>query len=367
MIDSADTPLRHTPLYHQHVAANARLVDFAGWAMPIHYGSQIDEHHCVRQCAGVFDVSHMLVVDLHGSATQTFLRTLLANDVTRLTRPGQALYSCMLNATGGVLDDLIVYRLDEQFFRLVVNAGTAEQDVAWMRQQIDRQAANVTLEARRDLAILALQGPEALTRAASALPHLQAADGWPAPFTACQYGDFFIARTGYTGEDGLEIALPASQAVCLWQSLLDAGFRPCGLGARDTLRLEAGLNLYGQDMDGNTSPYAAGLGWTVDLRDPERDFIGKAALQNQPATQRLFGLVLEDRGVLRPHMVVTTPHGEGLITSGTYAPTLARSIAMARLPAECAVGDTVTVEIRGKALTARIVKLPFVRKGQILV
>ncbi|WP_323004158.1 glycine cleavage system aminomethyltransferase GcvT [Denitromonas sp.] len=358
---------RITPLHAVHVAAGARMVDFAGWDMPVNYGSQIEEHHAVRSDAGMFDVSHMLALDLTGADATTFLRTLLANDVAKLTVPGKALYSCMLNDEGGVIDDLIVYYFAADKFRIVVNAGTADKDVAWMRKQIARTGANVTLDAHRDLAMIAVQGPNARAKTWHAIPGSESASAGLKPFFAAQVGDMLIARTGYTGEDGFEITLPATQAPDLWQALTAAGVAPCGLGARDTLRLEAGMNLYGQDMDEATSPLNAGLSWTVDLKDADRAFIGRAALEAAPATQQMLGLVLLERGVLRAHQQVFTDAGEGETTSGTFSPTLQQAIAFARVPLGVAVGSTVEVDIRGKRLKARTVKLPFVRNGQALI
>ncbi len=358
---------KQTPLHAAHVAAGARMVDFAGWDMPVNYGSQIEEHHAVRRDAGMFDVSHMLAVDLAGPDATCWLRGLLANDVAKLRDSGKALYSCMLNERGGVIDDLIVYRFSDADYRIVVNAGTADKDVAWMRERIAVTAANVTLQARRDLAMIAVQGPRAIERAAAALPELSTTNGVPAPFVGARVGDLLVARTGYTGEDGLEIAVPASRAEAMWNALVVAGVRPCGLGARDTLRLEAGMNLYGQDMDEDVSPLNAGLSWTVDMKDEARDFVGRTALQANPASQRLLGLILEDKGVLRSHMKVFTAAGEGETTSGSFSPSLEKSIAFARVPLATQPGEAVEVDIRGKRLKARTVKLPFVRNGKPLV
>lgn len=361
------TSSRQTPLHAAHVAAGARMVDFAGWDMPVNYGSQIEEHHAVRCDAGMFDVSHMLSLDLAGPDATVFLRGLLANDVIKLTVPGKALYSCMLNEHGGVIDDLIVYRFGPSDYRLVVNAGTADKDVAWMRARIAATGANVTLAGRRDLAIIAIQGPRAVERATAAIPELSSANGVPAPFSAARVGDLLVARTGYTGEDGLEIAVPATRVEQTWNELIAAGVKPCGLGARDTLRLEAGMNLYGQDMDDTVSPLDAGLAWTVDFKDDSRDFVGRTALEANPASRRLLGLILEDKGVLRSHMKVFTAAGEGETTSGSFSPTLEQSIAFARVPLATQPGEAVEVEIRGKRLKARTVKLPFVRNGKPLI
>lgn len=358
---------KHTPLHASHVACGARMVDFAGWDMPVNYGSQIEEHHAVRRDAGMFDVSHMLALDLCGPDATAYLRGLLANDVAKLKDGGKALYSCMLNERGGVIDDLIVYRFSDADYRVVVNAGTADKDVAWMRQRIASTGANVTLQARRDLAMIAVQGPRAIERATVALPELSTANGIPGPFSGARVADLLIARTGYTGEDGLEIAVPAARAEAMWNALVDAGVKPCGLGARDTLRLEAGMNLYGQDMDDNVSPLDAGLSWTVDLRDEARDFVGRDALRAKPATQRLLGLILEDKGVLRSHMKVFCAAGMGETSSGSFSPSLEKSIAFARLPLATQPGEDVEVDVRGKRLKARTVKLPFVRNGKVLV
>ncbi len=362
---------KRTPLNEVHRAAGARMVDFGGYDMPVHYGSQIDEHHAVRRDAGMFDVSHMRVVDIAGRGARDFLRFALANNVDKLTVPGKALYSCLLREDGGVLDDLLVYFLREDFFRLVVNAGTADKDVAWLRALAVTRAPQLTLTARDDLAMIAVQGPQARAKLWEALPGTEAATTVLKPFNGADVdsplGTIFVARTGYTGEDGFEVVLPAEKAVAAWEALRAAGVRPAGLGARDTLRLEAGLDLYGQDMDETVSPFAAGLGWTVDLASP-RDFVGKAALVRDPRAFEFVGLVLTDTGgVLRAHQKVVTARGEGETTSGSFSPTLGKSIALARLPAGVAVGDTVTVLIRDKRLAARVVKPPFVRHGKVLV
>jgi len=362
---------KRTPLNDAHRAAGARMVDFGGYDMPVNYGSQIDEHHAVRRDAGMFDVSHMRAVDITGDGVRDFLRLALANNVDKLTVPGKALYSCMLREDGGVLDDLIVYFLREDFFRLVVNAATADKDIAWLRALAAKHAPQLTLTPRDDLAMIAVQGPHARARVWQALPGTEAATTSLKPFNGVEtdspLGRVFVARTGYTGEDGFEILLPAAKAVAAWDALRAAGVRPAGLGARDTLRLEAGMNLYGQDMDETVSPLAAGLAWTVDLASP-RDFVGKAALAKDPRAYAFAGLLLTDTGgVLRAHQKVATAHGEGEITSGTFSPTLGKSIALARLPAGVAPGDAVTVLVRDKRLAARVVKPPFVRNGAVLV
>jgi len=359
---------RQTPLFGLHQELGARMVDFGGWNMPVQYSSQIGEHHAVRRAAGVFDVSHMGILDLRGAGVRALLQRLLANDVAKLTTPGKALYSCMLNEQGGVLDDLIVYFLNDYWYRMVVNAGTRDKDLAWIREHARPFEVEVT--ERSDLAMLAAQGPEARAKAAQLLPP---ADGAAAlaldGFVGRELGQWFVARTGYTGEDGFEIMMPASDAVAAWRGLNSLGVASCGLGARDTLRLEAGMNLYGHDMDESTQPYESNLGWTVALAPSERRFIGRAALEpiaRAGSQRKLVGLLLEERGVLRAHQKVTAaPAGEGEITSGTYSPTLERSIALARLPS--AAAGQVQVEVRGKLLPARVVRLPFVRAGRSLL
>ncbi len=358
--------LKQTPLNAAHREMGAKMVDFGGWDMPVNYGSQIDEHHQVRRDCGMFDVSHMRVVDIKGEGVRTFLRYLLANNADKLTLPGKALYSAMLRPDGGVIDDLIIYFMSETWFRVVVNAGTAEKDIAWMQAQAAQYAPSLAITPREDLAMVAIQGPNARAKVWRVLPQVKAATEGLAAFQAADCGEYFVARTGYTGEDGFEVMLPPGKAVAFWQALHQAGVRPIGLGARDTLRLEAGMNLYGQDMDETVGPLESGLGWTVDLKSP-RDFIGKAALLAHPPARKLVGLVLLDRGVLRSHQKVVTAHGAGEITSGTFAPTLEKSIALARVPNGVEIGDTVQVEIRDKQLNARVVKYPFARAGKALV
>ena len=362
------TMTRKTILNATHRAAGAKMVDFGGWDMPLNYGSQIEEHHAVRRDAGMFDVSHMTVVDLHGARCREFLGHLLANDIGKLKKPGKALYSCMLNERGGVIDDLITYFLAEDFFRMVVNAATRDKDLAW----IERQAAafDVEVTERPELAMIAVQGPNARGKV---LALLDANDrerveklGRFAAAEARGPGGMplFVARTGYTGEDGFEIIVPEQHAVALWTTLAGSGAHPAGLGARDTLRLEAGMNLYGQDMDEDTTPWEAGLGWTVSL-DEGRGFIGRAALERQKAAgvpRELIGVVLEEKGVLRHGQRVITDRGEGTILSGIFSPTLGRAIAFARVPA--GAQEDLRVDIRGRELPLRRVKYPFVRDGQ---
>ncbi len=359
---------RQTALYEVHVAQGAKMVDFSGWDMPLHYGSQLEEHHQVRRGAGMFDVSHMCVVDLHGSRSRDFLRYLMANDVARLDGlEGKALYSCMLNERGGVIDDLIIYHMDTVWYRVVVNAGTRDKDLAWLRSHAP--SFDVEVVERDDLALVAVQGPEARDKVHAVLGDKAAKVCDLERFFAAELGEWFVARTGYTGEDGYELMLPAEQAEDLWHSLSEQGVAPCGLGARDTLRLEAGMNLYGQDMDEETSPLEAGLNWTIAWQPESREFIGRNALEALRAAgtaRRFVGLVLEGKGVLRAHQkVILSDGGEGEITSGTFSPTLGQAVALARIP----VGsdEACEVEIRNKRVAARIVKPPFVRNGQSVI
>lgn len=359
---------KQTPLHALHLAAGARMVDFAGWDMPIHYGSQLQEHHYVRQDAGMFDVSHMTIIDVLGTGARDFLRYVLANDVDKLVHRGKALYTCMLNDHGGIIDDLIVYFLDVHFYRIVVNAATHDKDLAWL----NKQAADfsVGLQERRDLSIIAVQGPNARNKTLPLLPpHLMDAASTLAPFECAEHDHVLVARTGYTGEDGFEIMLPANKAVKLWENLQHAGVHPCGLGARDTLRLEAGLNLYGADMDETTSPLESNLAWTVAWQPADRLFIGRAALELQKhhgGKRKLVGLVLEGKGVLRSHQPVKVDeNGEGITTSGSFSPTLGQGIALARIPASNSTHCQ--VQIRDQWLPAKIVKPPFVRNGKKMI
>jgi len=367
-----------TILNQTHRDLGAKMVDFGGWDMPIHYGSQIEEHHQVRRDAGMFDVSHMTVVDLKGAKVRDFLRRLVANSVDKLKVPGKALYTCMLNPQGGVIDDLIIYYRAEDFFRLVVNAATREKDLAWITEQA--KAFDVSVTERPDSGMIAVQGPNARAKVLGLLREEDRdATGKLGKFAAGEAKttggiDVFVARTGYTGEDGFEVVVPESQTVAFWNALLEAGVKPAGLGARDTLRLEAGMNLYGQDMDDTVSPYEAALAWTIALDDQAdgkpRDFIGRDVLEKQKAAgapRQMIALVMDEKGVLRHGQKVVTEHGDGEILSGTFSPTLGKAIAFARVPAgKIALGaaSNVRVDIRGKEVPVRVVKFPFVRDGQ---
>ena len=356
---------QQTVLFEKHIQHGGKIVDFAGWQMPINYGSQIEEHHQVRTDAGMFDVSHMTVVDLRGDRVIPFLQYLLANDISRLKTSGKALYSCMLNEQGGVIDDLIIYYMSDEWVRMVVNAGTRDKDLAWIEKQ--SKAFDVSVTERAEMAMIAVQGPKAREKALKVLPlDVSQAAAELKRFEGADSGDWFVGRTGYTGEDGFEIILPEEEAVQFWDDLFAAGVKPTGLGARDTLRLEAGMNLYGTDMDETTSPLISGLAWTIAWQPEERDFIGRKAIEKEKAKgveQKLVGLLLLDKGVLRGHQkVLVEGIGEGEITSGTFSPSLKQAIAMARVPK--ATGASCQVEIRGKLLNARVIKPVFFREGQ---
>lgn len=348
-----------TPLYQQHLDSGAQLVDFCGWNLPINYGSQLEEHQCVRQSSGMFDVSHMTIIDISGNDSPVYLRKLLANDIAKL-KSRRALYTCMLNPQGGIIDDMIVYYRAENHYRLVVNAGSRDQVWQWINQQAE--SYQVKLEEQKDSAIIAVQGPEAINKVALAITDIDHdALKNMRPFSFIEHQPLLIARTGYTGEDGVEIMLPANLAATVWQQLLAQNVTPCGLGARDSLRLEAGFNLYGCDMDQTTSPLESNLAWTVSWKDESRDFIGKSALQAQRekgVTRQLVGLMLEARGMMRAHQGVLTDKGKGEITSGGFSPSLGFSIALARIP--ITDSETVSIDARGKQLTAKIIKPPFI-------
>lgn len=358
---------QRTPLFDAHTAHNGKIVDFGGWELPVNYGSQIDEHNAVRTDAGMFDVSHMLVTDVTGDNAKAFLQKLLANDVAKLSFVGKALYSGMLNDKGGVIDDLIVYRMNESetAYRIVSNGATREKDSAHFAKI--GEEFGVTLTPRYELAMLAVQGPKAVEKMLAVKPEWADKVNALKPFVGVDLGnDWFVARTGYTGEDGVEVVMPADKAVGFFDELVKAGVTPCGLGARDTLRMEAGMNLYGNDMDDDTSPLEAGMGWTVDLKDESRDFVGKSALvalKNDGIKVRQVGLLLAKGGVLRAGMEVVTDNGNGITTSGVFSPSLNQSIAIARVPADFK-GETAKVIMRGKELPVRVLKLPFVRNGK---
>ncbi len=382
MTDSTTQAPQRTPLYQSHVDSDGKLVDFSGWELPIHYGSQIEEHEAVRTDAGMFDVSHMVVVDIVGADSKAWLQKLLANDVDKLKTVGKALYSPMLNDQGGVIDDLIVYLMneDETVYRIVSNAATRDKDMAQFHKVAE--GFDVTLNERAELAMIAVQGPKAVEKLAQAKPSWSETLSNLKPFvgadlTDIEGSDWFVARTGYTGEDGVEVIMHGDDAPAFFELLKTNGIKPAGLGARDTLRMEAGMNLYGHDMNDNVSPYECNMGWTLALKD-ERDFVGREALISKRkqskadnTAMKQVGLLMTSRGVLREGMEVTINQGTdneqtGVITSGTFSPSLKNSIAIARVPANLADEDVVQIDLRGKGkfVDVRVLKLPFVRNGQ---
>ncbi len=357
--------MKKTCLHQAHIEAGAKMVDFGGWDMPINYGSQLEEHHAVRKDKGMFDVSHMTIVDLVGQDSEKFLLKLLANDIRKLSN-GQALYSTMLNQQGGIIDDLITYKRDENHYRIVVNAATREKDLAWMEKQI--QNFEATLTERPDLAMIAVQGPQAIAACLEVLPPNIATElSLLKKFHAIDAQDYFIGRTGYTGEDGVEIMINAENAVELWNKLLQSQVKPCGLGARDTLRLEAGMHLYGQDMDENITPLECGLAWTV--RKQDADFIGAEALvqlKSVGIAKKMTGIVLTERGILRHNQELIDANGlKGIITSGSFSPSANVAIGMAIVAKN--FGSDGKVKIRKKELPVTCIKLPFVRNGKVLI
>lgn len=354
--------LQHTSLHAEHLKQGALMVNFAGWEMPLHYGSQIEEHNYVRQDAGIFDVSHMGLVDVQGNEAANFLRYVLANNIDKLKNPGRALYSCMLNDQGGVIDDLIVYYLAPNHYWLIINAGTTDKDLTWLLQQSSDFSVNISHQ--KNHSILAIQGPLARKKLGQMMPELSSKLTALKPFHFFIANDMLIARTGYTGEEGVEIILPNTKGELFWQAALQAGIHPIGLAARDTLRLEAGFNLYGQDMDEHVTPLESNLTWTVAFEPEDRMFIGRKALVKQRETgllYKLIGLKLIDKGVLRHDQVIWLGNEQvGKVTSGSFSPTLKQSIALARV--RCHVDHTCTVDIRGKQLKAEITSPPFLRR-----
>ncbi|KRG35446.1 glycine cleavage system aminomethyltransferase GcvT [Psychrobacter sp. P11G3] len=379
---SSNQSPQRTPFYQSHIDSEGKLVDFSGWELPIHYGSQIEEHEAVRTDAGMFDVSHMVVTDIKGADTKAWLQKLLANDVNKLTTAGKALYSGMLNEQGGVIDDLIVYLMnaEETEYRIVSNAATRDKDLAQFNKVAE--GFNIEITERPELAMLAVQGPNAIAKLAQAKPSWADTLAALKPFvgadlTDIEGTDWFVARTGYTGEDGVEVIMHADDAPAFFEQLKANGIKPAGLGARDTLRMEAGMNLYGHDMDENVSPYECNMGWTLALKD-DRAFVGREALvskrkqsKEDNTAMKQVGLLLTTRGVLREGMTVTINQGTdneqtGIITSGTFSPSLKNSIAIARVPASLSEDDSVQVDLRGKGkfVDVRVLKLPFVRNGK---
>ena len=338
------------------------MVNFAGWEMPVHYGSQLDEHHAVRTECGIFDVSHMLTVDVHGAHAVDLLRLVLVGDVARLRTAGTSFYTLMLNENGGVIDDLIVYRIDDGY-RIVFNSSRAERDIEWLSDHVPSATADISIQPRRDFGMIAVQGPLAIQQIANSLknPLIESMQS----FDCLESGDCFVARTGYTGEDGVEVIAKHDRIIELWHELRRRGARPCGLGARDTLRIEAGLNLNGSDMDEAMTPFECALRWTIHWEPEKRIFVGRdtlSSMRSAPPAEKLTGIVLEESGVLRHGVEVETSEGIGIITSGTFSPTLGYGIGFARVPR--AARGSCNVRIRGGLKVARLVKPPFVKYGK---
>lgn len=363
---SRQTQLRQTPFYSEHLKLGAQIVPFGGWAMPLHYGSQLKEHEAVRTAVGLFDVSHMAIADVKGAQAKDFLRKVLANDVSKLV-DNKALYGCMLNPKGGIIDDLITYQISPTHYRVVLNAATTTKDIRWLED--NTRGFDVQIELLSDFGLIAVQGPLARALVGKCLGEeatqlIQTLK----PFTFGMHNHLMFARTGYTGEDGLEIAGLSNQLIELWRLFIENGAQPAGLGARDTLRLEAGLNLYGADMDELTTPLESNLAWTVDFKDESRAFIGKEALITQRqngVSRKLVGLVVDGKGIAREGMTVETEHGQGTVTSGGFSPALKTSIALARIPSQAP--EMVQLDIRGKQVSAKCVNPPFVRMGKICI
>jgi len=358
--------MKRTSLYDSHIKSNGKMVDFGGWEMPLNYGSQIQEHNQVRNDAGMFDVSHMCAIEINGDDSKLFLQKLIANDVDKLKNKGKALYSCMLNDSGGVIDDLIVYYLSESQYRLVVNASTTDKDLDWIKLQASK--FKISVEPMLDIAMIAVQGPNSRAKTYNAIPGIEDICSDLGPFSANSVGSLFVARTGYTGEDGFEIMLPKKAAEFTWKMLLEAGVKPCGLGARDTLRLEAGMSLYGSEMNEDVTPIEAGLSWTVDMSNNKREFIGRKAIEklvDNGTKKTIVGLVLEGKGVIRDHQKVRTNLGEGEVTSGTFSPTMGKAIALASVPPGSE--EICEIQMRNKWVFAKIVRPPFVRNNKVLV
>ncbi|CUT16875.1 MULTISPECIES: glycine cleavage system aminomethyltransferase GcvT [Candidatus Ichthyocystis] len=369
------TALKRTILFSSHQAINARFAPFSGWDMPLNYGSQIEEHHAVRNRVGIFDVSHMCCIDVKGRDAEIFTRHVFSNDISTINGYGKAMYGCLLNDSGGIIDDLIVYKLSPNWMRMVVNAAGRKTDIEWLTKQKECSGYEFELIPADDLAILSLQGPESL----SIIPRmrnkfLRDNGSSLAPFSCALDEDeqLFIARTGYTGEDGFEIIVPNHLAVSLWDELLSQGASPCGLGARDTLRMESGLNLYGNEMDTTITPGECGIGWTVNLKDQKRNFVGKDALEKHKPRFKRLGVVLLSPGVLRQGQEFAVKNGanskgDGILTSGGFSPTINRGIGIARVSKNLKPDQLAEIVIRNKPVEAKLCSLPFVRQGKILV
>jgi aminomethyltransferase len=367
---SAD--LKKTPLHAWHIERGGRMVEFGGWHMPVQFAGIVSEHNSVRQRAGLFDVSHMGEIRIRGGDALAFVQRLVTNDMGNL-EVGQARYTVMTNLEGGILDDLLVYRLADEDFLLVVNAATTPKDVAWVRQQADQIEGDFEVEDQSSQwAQLAIQGPSSEAILARVVPvDLSSIRYYRCAWTEFNTHDALISRTGYTGEDGFEVYLPAAGAVALAEALMEAGapegLQPVGLGARDTLRLEAGMLLYGNDMDESRSPIEAGLRWTV--KPDKGPFNGRDPLVEQMETgtaERLVGFVINERGLPRHGYPIRAAGSEveiGTVTSGGHSPTLQKGIGLGYVPVEHADVETeIAIEVRGKAIAATVVQLPFYKR-----
>lgn len=361
--------LKRTPLYECHQEAGARLVDFAGWEMPVQYAGVIEEHRAVRTAAGLFDVSHMGEVRVQGPGSEEFLQRLTPNDVSKLA-PGRAHYSGLLTERGTYVDDLLIYRLGAEEFLVVVNASNAERDHEWIASRAG-SGVQVVNESDR-WALIALQGPKAV----EILRPLTSPEALALKYYGFQMGEVagrpaLVSRTGYTGEDGFELYVAPEDAPAIWRRLMEVGaphgLQPAGLGARDTLRLEASMALYGHEIDESTTPFEAGLAWVVKMG--KGDFLGRDALAAQQAEglrRKLVGFEVQGRGIARQgHEVKMEGRTVGTVTSGTWSPSFEKALGMAYVPAEkAAPGTALEIDVRGRALPATIVDVPFYRRAK---
>ena len=353
--------MNKTPLNKSHIELGAKMVNFSNWEMPISYSSLIEEHNAVRNTVGIFDVSHMSVFDFDGDNQVAFFEKIFANDIKKIYKDNKAIYGALLNEEGGILDDLIIYHANNKF-RLVSNCSTREQNRQWFEKHAVEFGVKV-LE-RSDMGILAIQGPDALNKILE-IKEIDNQVNTLQSFGCMFEGDKLYARTGYTGEDGLELIVPTKDINHLWDQALELGCTPIGLGARDTLRLEAGLNLYGNDMTINNHPYESNMGWTIDMSDENREFIGKDAILSidQSKSQKIVGIILQDKGILRSGYEITHEQGKGVVLSGSYSPTLQSSIGLARV--DQGYKENGKVMIRNKLLNIDFVSPRFLGQGKI--
>ena len=353
--------MNKTPLNKSHIELGAKMVNFSNWEMPISYSSLIEEHNAVRSTVGIFDVSHMSVFDFDGDNQVAFFEKIFANDIKKIYKDNKAIYGALLNEEGGILDDLIIYHANNKF-RLVSNCSTREQNRQWFEKHAVEFGVKVM--ERSDMGILAIQGPDALNKILK-IKEIDNQVNTLQSFGCMFEGDKLYARTGYTGEDGLELIVPTKDINHLWDQALELGCTPIGLGARDTLRLEAGLNLYGNDMTINNHPYESNMGWTIDMSDESREFIGKDALLSidQSKSQKIVGIILQDKGILRSGYEITHEQGKGEVLSGSYSPTLQSSIGLARV--DQGYKENGKVMIRNKLLNIDFVSPRFLGQGKI--